>query len=169
MNTKVLLPFLLTPLLVSGSLITRVGRAAPPIQVAQSLGKPFSLAVGNFTGLMPDTPRQNQDINTEKEKYLPNSFRLAGGGTGTISPGDATGTVSRPAGNLNAQLRQAVCTQNWSQAINVVNRMLGLINEQDVRQQLLDYRQKLQGFASSDSVVPASELPDCSPGTGEGN
>ena len=281
MNTKVLLPFLITTLLVSGSATPRIGRAEPPIQVAQSIWKPFSSAAGNFTVLMPGTPRQEQDtINTElaplnlktftverpneanylvayfdlpgdfstmiqtsgqinefltgvvlglsesmagqllnqqainlnnysgkafrmqhsegvvgryrlylvnqrvyllgvgtsKEKYLQksiqgffNSFRLAGGATGTVTPEGATGTVSSPSADLNAQLRQAVCTQNWSQAINVINRMIGQIDSQEVRQQLLDYKQKLQGFASSDSVVPASELPDCSPGNGEGN
>jgi hypothetical protein len=281
MNTKVLLPFLITTLLVSGSATPGIGRAEPPIQVAQSVWKPFSSAEGNFTVLMPGTPRQEQNtINTElapldlnaftverpneanylvayfdlpgdfsnmlqtsgqinefltgvvlglsesmagqllnqqrinlnnysgkafrmqhsedvvgryrlylvnqrvyllgvgtsKENYLQksiqgffNSFRLAGGATGTVRPGDATETVRPPRSNLNAQLRQAVCTQNWSQAINVVNRMIGQIDSQDVRQQLLDYKQKLQGFASSDSVVPASELPDCSSGNGEGN
>jgi len=275
MNTKVLLPFLLTTLLVSGSSIPEIGRAQFPIQVAQSIWKPFSSAEGNFTVLMPGTPEQQQDtINTElgslnlkaftverpneanylvayfdlpgelsnmiqtseqanqlltgvvlgladsmtgqllnqqtitldnhsgkafrmqhseeivgqyrlylasqriyllgvgtsKEKYLQksiqgffNSFRLAGGGTGTVSPGGSTGTVSSPPSDLNAQLRQAVCSQNWSQAITVINRMIGLVEEPDVRQQLLNYRRKLQGFANSNSVVPPSELPDCSP------
>ncbi|MEQ9551432.1 MAG: hypothetical protein RIM23_17700 [Coleofasciculus sp. G3-WIS-01] len=165
MNTKLLLPFLITTLLVSDSLVPEIGHAEPPIQVAQSIGKPFSSAPGNFTVLIPGTPHQEHDtITTEKEKSLPNSVRLAGGVTGTVSP---------PRSILNAQLRQAVCTQNWSQAINVVNRMIGQTigqtDSQEVRQQLLDYKQKLQGFASSDSVVPASELPDCSPGNGEGN
>lgn len=265
MNTKLLLPFLLTTLLVSDSLVPEIGHAEPPIQVAQSIWKPFSSAAGNFTVLMPGTPSQEQDtVNTEfgslnlngfsverpneaiywvayfdlpgelsnriqtsgqinefltavvqglseslegqlvnqqtislnnysgrefriqhtegvvgryrvylvnqrvyllgvitsKENYLQksiqgffNSFRLTGGATGTVTP---------PPPDFNAQLQQAVCTQNWSQAMNVINRMIGQTNSQDVRQQLLEYKQKLQGFANSDSVVPASELTDCS-------
>lgn len=144
MNTKVLLPFLITTLLISGASIPEIGRAEFPIQVAQSI-----------------TPKENY-LQKSIQGFF-NSFRLAGGGTGTVSPGGSTGTVSSPPSDLNAQLRQAVCRQNWSQAITVINRMIGLIDEPDVRQQLLTYKQKLQGFANSDSVVPPSELPDCSP------
>ncbi|MEQ9670297.1 hypothetical protein [Coleofasciculus sp. G2-EDA-02] len=163
MNTKLLLPFLITTLLVSDSLVPEIGHAEPPIQVAQSIWKPFSSAPGNFTVLIPGIPHQEHDtITTEKEKSLPNSVRLAGGATGTVTPGRATRTVSPPPANLNAQLRQAVCNQNWSQAMNVVNRMIGQTDSQEVRQQLFDYKQKLQGFANSNAVVPASELTDCS-------
>lgn len=78
----------------------------------------------------------------------------------TVSP--PTETVSPPASDLNAQLQQAVCRNNWSQAINVINQMIGQTNSPEVRQQLVDYKQKLQNFVNSDVIIPSSELPDCS-------
>lgn len=46
-------------------------------------------------------------------------------------------------GDLNAQLRTAVCAQNWDGAILVIDRMVPLVVD---RGQLLNYRQQLQNL-----------------------
>jgi RNA polymerase subunit RPABC4/transcription elongation factor Spt4 len=48
-------------------------------------------------------------------------------------------------GDLNAQLRMAVCAQNWDGAIFVVDRMVPLVADQG---QLINYRQQLQNLQS---------------------
>lgn len=272
MNTKLLLPFLITGVVMHGSSLSGIALTQPPIQVAQSIWKPFSSTEGNFSILMPGTPNQAQEtINTEigsvnlnqfiverpdearyvvayldvpgnlttmlqnpeqvneffngvvsglsqtiegqilsqdnitlnnylgkefrvqhddgvlgryrlylvqqriyllgvvtsKAQYLQksiqgffDSFKLAQSSPETVSP--PTEAVSPPASDLNAQLRQAVCRQDWSQAINVINQMIGKTNSPEVRQQLVDYKQKLQNFVNSDVIIPSGELPDCS-------
>ncbi|NJL89780.1 MAG: hypothetical protein HC916_08290 [Coleofasciculaceae cyanobacterium SM2_1_6] len=48
-------------------------------------------------------------------------------------------------GDLNAQLRTAVCAQNWDGAIAVIDRMMPLVVD---RGQLINYRQQLQNLQS---------------------
>jgi len=112
-------------------------------------------------------------VATAKERYLRrtipgflNSFQI-GDSRGTTQIGNTTAnprpTISPE--TLNSQLQLAVCTQNWVGAITIVDRMLAVSTlEKESRSQLLAYRQRLQGFASSGTVVPAEALPGCSPG-----
>jgi hypothetical protein len=112
-------------------------------------------------------------VATTKERYLRrtipgflNSFQI-GDSRGTTQVGNTTAnprpTISPE--TLNSQLQLAVCTQNWVGAITIVDRMLAVSTlEKESRSQLLAYRQRLQGFASSGTVVPAEALPGCSPG-----
>ena len=74
-------------------------------------------------------------------------------------------SVARPGlsqTDLNAQLRQAVCTQNWSQAIRVVDQMKK-VSRPEYASQLTMYRGRLEVLASSDTRVPGGEL-NCSVG-----
>lgn len=111
-------------------------------------------------------------VATAKERYLRrtipgflNSFQIGDSG-GATQVGNTTGN-SRPTispETLNSQLQLAVCTQNWVGAITIVDRMLAVSTlEKEARSQLLAYRQRLQGFASSGTVVPTEALPSCSP------
>jgi hypothetical protein len=111
-------------------------------------------------------------VLTTKERYLRrtipgflNSFQI-GDSAETRQVGNTTGN-SRPTispETLNSQLQLAVCTQNWVGAITIVDRMLAVSTlEKEFRSQLLAYRQRLQGFASSGTVVPTEALPGCSP------
>lgn len=111
-------------------------------------------------------------VATAKERYLRrtipgflNSFQIGDSG-GATQIGNTTGN-SRPTispETLNSQLQLAVCTQNWVGAITIVDRMLAVSTlEKEARSQLLAYRQRLQGFANSGTVVPTEALPSCSP------
>lgn len=74
-------------------------------------------------------------------------------------------SVARPGlsqTDLNAQLRQAVCTQNWSQAIRVVDQMKKA-SRPEYASQLTMYRGRLEVLANSDTRVPSGEL-NCSAG-----
>jgi hypothetical protein len=75
-------------------------------------------------------------------------------------------SVARPAlsqTDLNAQLRQAVCSQNWSQAIQVVDQMKKN-SEPEYASQLTMYRSRLEVLANSGARVLSSEL-NCSAGS----
>lgn len=74
-------------------------------------------------------------------------------------------SVARPGlsqTNLNAQLRQAICTQNWSQAVQVVDQMKK-VSTPEYASQLTMYRGQLTALASSGARVPSSNL-NCSAG-----
>ncbi|MBD1900935.1 hypothetical protein NDI44_04480 [Trichocoleus sp. DQ-A3] len=66
-----------------------------------------------------------------------------------------------PKENLNASLQKAVCAQNWTQAIKVIDRMRKVVRDPNTQSQLVAYRQQLQGLANSDVPVPASVLTGC--------
>lgn len=65
--------------------------------------------------------------------------------------------------DLNAQLRQAVCSQNWSQAVQVVDQMKK-VSAPEYTSQLTMYRGRLEALANSGARVPSSEL-NCSAGS----
>jgi hypothetical protein len=67
---------------------------------------------------------------------------------------------------LNVQLQQAVCAQDWKRAINVVDRMIGVVNRQResslmMKPQLIAYRGQLQGLLNSRSVLPTTAVTGC--------
>ncbi len=62
---------------------------------------------------------------------------------------------------LNANLRQAICSQNWSQALRVINRMIAIAPNPQTKGELVAYRRQLQGLANSRSRIPAESLPEC--------
>lgn len=269
MKTQVVLPFLVTTLVISGYPIIEIARADQPIQIAQSIWKPFSPPEGGFTILMPGTPtseqeildsptgpitlngfravrpgeaiyfvsygdlpdsalnspggindlltsftqqftttmdgvtvtqqsislnnypgaevklQTNEGITFRSRIYLVNnrmytlgvftvreqdlqksiqgfldSFRLT-----NASPGVSLTPQLAPQEDLNAQLNQSVCNQNWSQAIKIIDRMLANnSNSAELRQQLTNYRSRLQTFANSNTRIPAGELSNCSSG-----
>lgn len=97
---------------------------------------------------------QEQNLSKSIQGFL-NSFRL-------LKTPSAPANV--PQEDLNALLQTAVCSQNWSQAVRVVDRMIAANSNADVRTQLTAYRQQLQGFANSKVPVPADALSGCSAG-----
>lgn len=68
------------------------------------------------------------------------------------------GSAGQP--NLNAQLQQAICTQNWSQAIQVVDKMKK-VSTSEYASQLTIYRGRLEALANSKARVPSADL-NCS-------
>lgn len=100
-----------------------------------------------------------------------NSFQLLN--TSTTSRRPSQRTSQRPSQKpsqeaqkpsleqLNTNLKQAVCGQNWSQAVKVIDQMLNSGPSPEIREQLVTYRSQLQGLASSNSKVPPESLPGC--------
>jgi len=67
---------------------------------------------------------------------------------------------------LNTQLQQAVCGQDWRRAINVVDRMIGVVSRQRgsapmLQPQLIAYRGQLQGLLRTKTVLPATSMAGC--------
>ncbi len=81
-----------------------------------------------------------------------NSFKLLNNSTAlqNLSPEE-----------LNANLTRAVCSQNWPQALQAIDRLIAIAPSPDVRNQLTTYRSQLQGLASSRESIPPASLPDC--------
>ncbi|MBE9130235.1 MULTISPECIES: hypothetical protein [unclassified Coleofasciculus] len=261
MNNKIFIPLAITTVLFGGYFGLENVQASQPIQIAQSVWKPFSYTEGGFRILLPGTPdEQRRTIDTPRggipmrifsvlrgnealygvayadlpANGVPNSrnvneflrgeaasFAEGFGGRllsqRTISLGGFPGREFRvqlsdgrigigksyivnerfyqvfvltgqernltktiegffksfqlvgngnsprnaPPEDLNAQLKQAFCSQNWSQAIKVIDRMLVVESDAESRSQLMAYRQRLQGLASSESDVPSELLADC--------
>ena len=56
---------------------------------------------------------------------------------------------------LNTQLNNELCSQNWSQAISILNLMItSLPNSESSRKELIDYRIRIQGIANSNTTPP---------------
>lgn len=64
---------------------------------------------------------------------------------------------------LNGDLKQAVCGQNWPQALKVIDQMVAIAPSAEVRSDLVAYRTQLQGLANSGSKIPPESLPGCTP------
>jgi hypothetical protein len=60
---------------------------------------------------------------------------------------------------LGESLRQAVCSQNWPQALKLADQMIAIAPDEQTRRQLTDYRSQIQGLASSGSKIPPESLP----------
>jgi len=101
-------------------------------------------------------------VATTKEKNLTksiegffNSFQLL----------NKASTPPKPSlEELNANLRQSVCAQNWPQSVRLINQMIPLAPSSEVRSQLVTYQRRLQNLAASRSRIPANLLTDCAPG-----
>lgn len=100
-------------------------------------------------------------VITSKESSLPKSiegffksFRIVNNNTGPQKPAPPTPE------ELNANLKQAVCSQNWPQALKVIDQMMAIASP-EVRTNLVTYRNRLQGLANSGSKIPPEALPEC--------
>lgn len=100
-------------------------------------------------------------VITSKESSLPKSiegffksFRLLNNNAGSQKPAPPSPE------ELNANLKQAVCSQNWSQALKAIDQMIAIASP-DVRPELVSYRSRLQGLANSGSKIPPEALPEC--------
>ena len=98
---------------------------------------------------------------TNKERYLTksiegflNSFQLVNNST-------ATAPKKPTVAELNARLKQEVCSQNWPQALRVIDQMLALEPSAEARSQLLNYRSQIQNIVNSGSKIPPQSIPDC--------
>lgn len=81
------------------------------------------------------------------------SFRLLDNATAAQPPSPE---------QLNTNLKQAVCRQNWSQALQIIDQMLAIAPSPETRDQLVTYRERIQGLANSTGTIPPASLPDCS-------
>ncbi len=100
-------------------------------------------------------------VITSKESGLPKSiegffksFRLLNNNAGSQKPAPPTPE------ELNANLKQAVCSQNWTQALKAIDQMIAIASA-EVRPELVSYRSRLQGLANSGSKIPPESLPEC--------
>jgi hypothetical protein len=107
-------------------------------------------------------------VITDKEKSLTksiqgffNSFQVVNGSAGAAKPAPQKPTMDE----LNADLKKAVCGQNWPQALKVIDQMTAIAPSAEVRSDLVTYRSQLQGLANSGSNIPPESLPGCTPGS----
>lgn len=98
-------------------------------------------------------------VATNKERNLTKSiegffrsFRLVNNSTASQGPSPE---------ELNADLKQAVCSQNWPEALKVIDQMIASEPSSEVQNQLTTYRSQVQGLANSGSRIPAQSLPEC--------
>lgn len=96
------------------------------------------------------TPREG-DLTQSINGFF-NSFRL-------LNQSSASPKVTLE--SLNAQLRQSVCNQNWSQSVRLINQMLPIAPSPQVRSELVSYQRRLQNLAASRSKIPANLITDC--------
>ena len=90
------------------------------------------------------------------------ALAITGGNAFRISPANATDMAT-----LNAQMQKAVCSQNWGEAVKLVDQMIAITlpGNQMRRNELKTYRGRMQSLYDSKANVPGwSE--SCSAGTG---
>jgi hypothetical protein len=95
---------------------------------------------------------QERNLTKSIEGFF-KSFRLIDNATASKAPSPE---------ELNTNLKQAVCRQNWSQALQIIDQMLAMAPSPDTRNQLVTYRERIQGLANSGGKIPPASLPDCS-------
>ncbi|MFB2878258.1 hypothetical protein [Floridanema aerugineum] len=59
---------------------------------------------------------------------------------------------------LNAQLKQAICTQQWRKAINILNRMRARVPQME--RELITYRRQIQTLANSRARIQQNWPPE---------
>lgn len=98
----------------------------------------------------------NQERNLTKsiEGFL-NSFQLLN---------NSPPSPNLPPEDLNTEIKEALCSQNWPQALKLINQMIAVTPNSEVRSQLMTYQRQLQDFANSRRRLPAESLPNCSSG-----
>lgn len=101
-------------------------------------------------------------VATAKEKNLTKSIEGFFNSFQIVNPSTASKQPSTE--ELNAELKQAVCGQNWSTAIKVVDQMLAIAPTPESRTQLEAYRAQLRGLANSGSKIPPELLTGCATG-----
>lgn len=95
---------------------------------------------------------QERNLTKSIEGFF-KSFRLLDNATASKAPSPE---------ELNTNLKQSVCRQNWSQALQIIDQMLAIAPSPDTRNQLVTYRERIQGLANSGGKIPPASLPDCS-------
>lgn len=108
----------------------------------------------------------NQEQNLQKSiQGFFNSFQFIN--NSTVARGNNTSPANRPKPkpprNLNNELQQAVCQQNWSQAVRVVDDMRKVVRNPRQQQELVSYRQTLVRLSQSRSSIPQNLLTGCTP------
>ena len=101
-------------------------------------------------------------VITDKEASLPQS--IAGFFNSFQFLDDPSAPRKPTLEELGTNLRQSVCSQNWKQALNILNQMIAIAPNAEVRSQFTDYRRQIQNLANSGEKIPAESLPDCAAG-----
>jgi len=93
-------------------------------------------------------------MNTMKLKFLANAITI------TILGLLASPSLSQTDINaeLNAQLKQAICTQQWRKAIEILNRMKARVPQME--SQLITYRRQIQTLANSRARIQQNWPPE---------
>jgi hypothetical protein len=97
---------------------------------------------------------QERNLTKSIEGFF-KSFRLLNNSTAPQPPSPE---------ELNTNLKQSVCRQNWSQALQIIDQMIAIAPSPETRNQLVTYRERIQGLANSRGTIPPSELSDCATG-----
>lgn len=66
--------------------------------------------------------------------------------------------------DYNPILKQAVCRQNWSQSIKIIEEMIPIAPNPETRSQLITYQARLRNLANSRESIPPKLLSDCASG-----
>ncbi len=90
-------------------------------------------------------------VITQKEEALPGSIAGFFDSFQLTTKGVPVATLE----NFNAELNQQLCAQNWNQAVTILGRMIDSLPASEAsREQLVNYRIRIQGIADSGSIVP---------------
>jgi len=73
--------------------------------------------------------------------------------TGFIQLAVARPSLSQPQTDLNAQLKQALCTQNWGQALQILDRLKRAAGPQ-YASQITIYRGRIEALARQNVKMP---------------
>ena len=97
-------------------------------------------------------------VITPKEEHLQGSINGFFDSFQLTTLGVAVASIE----DMNSQLNQELCSQNWARAVNLLNQMIAsLPSSESTRNELIDYRIRIQGIANSNTSVP-DNIFDCS-------
>lgn len=66
--------------------------------------------------------------------------------------------------DYNPVLKQSICRQNWSQSVKIIDQMLPIAPNPEIRSQLITYQTRLRNLANSRERIPPNLLSDCAAG-----
>ncbi len=66
--------------------------------------------------------------------------------------------------DFNPLLKRAVCSQNWPQSLEILEQMISIAPNSEVRSQLVTYQTRLKNLANSRERIPPNLLSDCASG-----